>query len=548
MAGKSSICWMDGSWMSEKPKKLSFGGNQMKKIKFVNVLMVLTFAATLWGQQTEKQLTLDDCIVGALKNNLGLAVEVFNPQLADISVTQAKEKFVPSLVLGYDKQKTNQPSFSFIDAADQVQEQFNDYYGQLTQEIPTGGNFQLQLYSYQTETTANFQTINPRFGSQIRFNFTQPLLKNFGFKVSQREIIIAKTNTAISEIQLKQTLLDTIYNVEEAYWNYVGSIEYYKVMQESLELAKDLLAKNTREVEVGMLAPIEVLSAKSEVARREADILQAESMIKNTQDQLKTLLNLSSKEEIDLTKIVPTDTPTLEEREVSFEQALSMGLQMRPDLEAIRADMKNKNLDLSYAKNQLLPELNFQASFWSPGLSGTQILYEGGNPLTGKEIGSIPGKASEALKDAFKFKYKNWTLGLTLSIPITSIVTRAQYAQARVSLEQAQVNLQNQEQQAFLEIRNAVRDVQTNYKQVQAYKLARELAQEKLEAEQKKLKVGLATNYEVLLHQRDLADAQSSELRALIDYNLALAALDRALGTTLEKKNIKMTDIWASSD
>lgn len=521
----------------------------MKKKKFVNILLLaLAFGTTLWGQQAEKQLSLDDCIVGALKNNLSLAVEVFNPQLADISITQAKEKFVPSLVLGYDKQETNQPSYSFIDAADQVQEQYWDYYGRLTQEIPTGGNFQLSLASYETETTANFQTINPRFGSQIRFNFTQPLLKNFGFRVSQREIIIAKNNTAISEIQLKQTLLDTIYSVEEAYWNYVGSIEYHKVMQESLKLARDLLAKNTREVEVGMMAPIEVLSAKSEVARREADILQAEAQIKSAQDQLKTLLNLSSKEDIDLTKIVPTDTPTFEEKDVSFEEALSMGLQMRPDLQAIRADMKNKDLDLGYAKNQLLPELNFQASYWSPGLSGTQILYEGGNALTGNIIGTIPGKASEALKDAFKFKYKNWTFGITLSIPITSVITRAQYAQARVSLKQAQVNLQNQEQQAFLEIRNAVRDVQTNYKRVQAYKVAKELSEEKLGAEQKKLKVGLATNYEVLLHQRDLADAQSSELRALIDYNLSLAALDRALGTTLEKKNIKLTEVWSSTD
>jgi outer membrane protein TolC len=373
-------------------------------------------------------------------------------------------------------------------------------------------------------------------------------LKDFGFKVSQREIIIAKNNTAVSEIQLKQSVLDTIYSVEEAYWNYVGSIEYFRVMQESLKLAQDLLAKNTREVEVGMLAPIEVLSAKSEVARREADILQAEAEIKSAQDQLKTLMNLSSKEDIDLTKIVPTDTPTFEERQVSLEEALSMGLQMRPDLRAIRADMKNRDLDLSYAKNQLLPELNVLASLWSPGLSGTQLIYEGDNPLTGNIIGTVPGKSSDALRDAFKFKYKNWTVGLTLSIPITSIITRAQYAQARVSLDQAQVNLQNQEQQAFLEIRNAVRDVQTNYKRVQAYKVARELAEEKLAAEQKKLKVGMATNYEVLLHQRDLADAQSSELTAIIDYNLSLAALDRALGVTLEKKNIKMTEIWSSTD
>ncbi len=520
----------------------------MKKTKLLNILLILALATTLWSHQTEKQLSLDDCIVGALKRNLGLAVEVFNPQLADISITQAKEKFLPSLILGIDRQETNQPSFSWIEAGDQVQEQFRDYYGQLTQEIPTGGNFELQLYSYQTETTARFQTINPRFGSQIRFNFTQPILKNFGFKVSQREIIIAKNNTAISEIQLKQTLLDTIYSVEEAYWNYVGSIEYYKVMENSLKLAQDLLAKNKREVEVGMLAPIEVLTARSEVARREADILQAESLIKSRQDQLKTILNLSPMEDIDLTKIVPTDTPTFEEKVVSLEEALSTGLQMRPDLQAIRVDLKNKDFDLGYAKNQLLPELNFQASLWSPGLSGTQQIYENDNPLTGNIIGTVPGKSSDALRDAFQFKYKNWTLGVTLSIPITSIVTRAQYAQARVSLDQAQVNLQNQELQAFLEIRNAVRDVQTNYKQVQAYKLARELAQEKLEAEQKKLKVGLATNYEVLLHQRDLSDAQSSELRAIIDYNLALAALDRALGTTLEKKNIKMTDVWSTTD
>lgn len=520
----------------------------MRMRKLLNLLLIMAFATTLWGQQAEKQLSLDDCIFGALKNNLGLAVQVFNPQLADISITQAKEKFVPSLVFGFDKQETNEPSFSWIEAADQVQEQFWDYYGQFSQEIPTGGNFQLRMYSYKTETTAKFQTINPRYRSQIRFDFTQPLLKNFGFKVSRREIIIAKNNTAISDIQLKQTLLDTIYSVEEAYWNYVGSIENYKVMQQSLKLAQDLLAKNTREVEVGMLAPIEVLSAKSEVARREADILQAESLIKSTQDQLKTILNLSSKQEIDLMKIVPTDTPTFEEKDVSLEEALTMGLQMRPDLQEIRTDMKNKDLDLSYAKNQLLPELNFQASYWSPGLSGTQILYQDGNPLTENIVGTVPGKSSDALRDAFKFKYKNWTISLSLDIPITSIVTRAQYAQARVSLKQAQVNLQNQEQQAFLEIRNAVRDVQTNFKRVQAYKVARELAEEKLAAEQKKLKVGLATNYEVLLHQRDLADAQSAELSALIDYNLSLAALDRALGMTLEKKNIRLTEIWSSTD
>jgi len=513
-----------------------------------NLIFVLIFPAMMWGQQTEKHLSLNDCIVGAIKHNLGLAVEVLNPQIADISVAQAKEIFFPSLVFGYNRQKTESPAFSWLDATDQVEERYNDYSAQLSQLIPTGGRFSIDMFTYKNNTNRKFQEINPLYWSRLRFNFTQPLLKNFGSKVTRREIIVAQNNTEISESLLKQTLLGTIYDVEEAYWNLVYSIENLKVIQSSLELAQDLLAKNRREVEVGMLAPIEVLSAESEVASREADILQAEALIRSNDDRLKTILNLVVEADMELTKIVPTDTPTYEEREVSLEEALAIGLQKRPDLQASRIDLKNKDLDVSFAKNQLLPEINFQVAYWSPGISGTQILYQDDNPLTDVIVGTVPGDASDALKDAFNFKYTNWGIGLTLSIPINSVFSRAQYAQAKVSREQAELSLKNQEQQAFLEIRDAVRNVQTNYKRIQAYQLARQLAEEKLEAEEKKLKVGLTTNYLVLQHQRDLANTKSAELRAIIDYNLSLATLDRALGMTLDKRNIKMTQIWSIAD
>jgi outer membrane protein TolC len=132
---------------------------------------------------------------------------------------------------------------------------------------------------------------------------------------------------------------------------------------------------------------------------------------------------------------------------------------------------------------------------------------------------------------------------LTLSIPLNSVISRAEYAQARVNLDQAMFRLKNQEQQVFLEIKNAVRGVQTDYKRVHAYRIARELAEKKLDAEEKKLKVGLTTNYVVLQYQRDLADALSAELQAIIDYNLSLARLDKALGTTLKNKNIRFSEI-----
>ncbi len=520
-----------------------------KKKRLLNLVLVIALAPMLWGQQpTEKPMSLQECIVGALRNNLGLKVEVLNPQLSDLTAARANEIFFPSLTFGYNRQETNTPSYSWIDAADQVIQKYYDYSAQLTQLIPTGGNFDISFFSYSVDTSQRFQTINPRYGSRLSFTFTQPILKNFGFKVTRREIIIANNNTEISENRLKQAVLDTVYSVEEAYWNLVYSVENLKALQRSLELARDLLEKNTREVEVGMMAPIEVLSAQAEVARREADILQAEVMIKSNEDRLKTIMNLAAEEKIELIEIVPSETPSYEKREIGLEEALAMGKQYRPDLQVGRVELKSRDLDLSVAKNQLLPTLDLQASYWSPGVSGDQVLYLNDDPLTEVIVGTVPGGASNALRDAFNFKYKNWAVGLTLSIPITSVFSRAQYAQAKVNMEQAELNLRNTEQQALLEIRDAVRNVETGYKRVQAYKVARELAQQNLEAEEKKLKVGLTTNYQVLLLQRDLADAHSLELRATIDYNLALAALDRAMGITLDKKNIKMTQVWSRDE
>jgi outer membrane protein TolC len=214
----------------------------------------------------------------------------------------------------------------------------------------------------------------------------------------------------------------------------------------------------------------------------------------------------------------------------------------RPDLHSARTSVKNYELDLSYARNQLLPGLNLTASYSSPGISGDRILYLNNNPLSGVVIGSIPGGAADALKDTLNFKYQNWTVGLTLDIPISNVLSRAGYAQARVNMERALLTLKNQEQQAYLEIRNAVRAVETGNKRVQAYKVARELAEKKYEAEAEKLKVGLSTNYMLLQYQRDLANARSSELKATVDYTIALAALDRAMGVSLKKKNMQVQD------
>jgi outer membrane protein TolC len=515
----------------------------MQRILWVSIAVILVSAHPLSGQDDKISLSLEECIIGAIQYNLRIAVEVLNPEIADVSITRANEKYMPTLSFSTSNRETNTASYSWIDAAEEVRTTYSDYLVSLNQIIPTGGVFNITLDSYKNETNRRFQTINPRFGSTLAFNFTQPLIKNFGFKMNRREIIIAENTKDISDNLYQQTLLDAIYNVEEAYWILAYTIEDLKVKRQSLQLAQDLLEENKRKIEVGIMPPIEIYTAESEVANREADILQADRLAKNSQDRLKTILNLPIFEETESLEIIPADRPVFEKRQMDLNTALATALAHRPDLKATEINLQTREFEVSYAKNQLLPELNLQVSYWSPGISGTQILYLDNDPLTRTVVGTLPGAGTDALKDAFKFRYNNWQIGLTLNIPLNTVLTRAQLAEARLSLDQAKLRQKALEQEILLEIKTALRDVEMNYERVQAYRAARELAMKKLEAEQEKFKVGKSTNFFILQYQRDAADARTAELKSMVDYILSSARLDKAMGTTFETKKIRFSDI-----
>ena len=499
----------------------------------------------LQGQTAEKtiSLSLEQCIVKALNNNLSVAISVLTPQLSEISLAASKEKWLPNLSFGFSMRDTSQASYSFLDASDAVNTLNKTYSGDFSQLLPTGGTLTLTVDGNKTDSNRSFQSINPRYGGTLSFNFNQPLLRNFGMKMNRREIIIAQNNLDMSELDFKTTLQNIIYSVEEDYWNLVYSIENLKVREQSLKLAEDLLEKNRRAVEVGTMAPIDVLSAESTVASRRADIIETRASVKNNEDNLKTLINLSAEtDDVYLLTIIPTDQPGYEKVQVSLDQALATALDNRADLQSTQLNIKNRELNVSWAKNQMLPGLSLSARYWSPGITGDQIVYEG-NPLLGIIADTIPGSPSDAWKDAFGLKYANLSFSLTLDIPMDTIFTQTTLIQARVNLEQAILQLKNQEQQIFQEIRNAVRAVETNFERVQAYKVARDLSQRQLEGEEERLKVGLTTPYFVLEYQRDLRNAQIMELRSIMDYNLSLARLQRSTGVMLSEKNISISDV-----
>lgn len=507
------------------------------------LLALVLIAVPGFGQDGtgDLSLTLEDSIVRALKHNLNVAAEVINPGLAEAQVSLAKQVYAPTVQFDWGRDRYEQLSTWSLQQAGTYINKGTSASTSVVQRIPFGGSFQASLSYDRSESNQLFQNYNPSYTSRLSFVLTQPLLKNFGWTVSRREIIVAQHGFEASRSQFKDTLINTVYNVEAAYWNLVYAIENLKTQRLSLESGRDLLAKTRREVQVGTKAPIEVLNAEATVARREADILQAEALVKRSQDQLRTLLNLEVGAAAQGRGLMPSDKPEFKPFRITLEEALAKALARRPDLETARSTIATKAVNFRFAKNQRLPQLDLQLVKASPGISGRQYLYDPGDPF-GDPIGVVEGSASKAFKDSFKFLYNNWTAGLTLTIPVGDVIGKANYAYAKLDLEQAQARLESQEQQIYLEVSDAVRTLETAAKSVDAYRVARELAEKQLEAEMKKLNVGMSTNYFVLTYQDALASARSMELRALVDYNVALAKIAQVTGTTLEARNITLTD------
>lgn len=488
----------------------------------------------------ELVLSLEECIALALKNNLNLLVEKYNPEIADTSISLAKEIFLPSFDFNFGRQRQESPPYWWIQGATTIITKYQDYNFSLNQRLPIGGTFSLSFQSYRSDTNQAFQLINPRYGSTLRFDLFLPLLRDFGTKINRREIILAEKKAEVAWKQYAAAVAETIYTVEEAYWNLVFAVENLKVKQYSLQLARDLLRKNQKEVEVGKLAPIELLNAEAEVASREAELIQAERMVERAEQILHNLLNLEADAALAGVVIIPRDQPKFIPRKVLPEEALELALKKRPEIEQQKKNIEIREINLAIAKNELRPRLDFQLAYWSPGISGDRLLYLNDNPFLGIIVGREKGSASDSVRDALKLLYQNWQVALNFSIPLSNLISRANYASARLELERSQAQLKSLEQQIRFEVSDTLRDIETQAKRVEALRIAREMAEKRLQAEEKKMSVGLTTNYFVLQYQAELANARSLELRAIVDYILAWAKLEKLTGQSFVRYQDKI--------
>jgi outer membrane protein len=489
------------------------------------------------------RLTLDDAVKFALDRNLDIAVQRLNPEISDIAIAAVKAAYQPALTSTLATQSQTNPSTSVISGAGAGQGVTNGlstFTGGIAQNLPWGGGgFNVSLANTKNTTTNTTSLFNPSYNPTWVGQYTQPLLRGLRTDSTRQQIVVTKINRDISDVALRATITNTVSNVRNAYWDYVFAVQSVDVAQQSLDLANRLVQDNQTRVQVGTMAPIDVVQAQSQAATAQQNLVQAQAARQTAEIALKRLIVGGTQDPNWTASIDPIDRPDFVPEPVDIEAAVRRALSERTDLDIAHKDLEINDATLKFLRDQTLPQADFVASYGLVGLGGTQLITQGtGIGGTRTVVGTIPGGYSDALSSLFGAHFPRWTVSLNFSYPLGTSTADAAVARSRVQLNQIQAQIKQLELQVATDVTNAAITVTNNAQAVQAAQAAREFAQKQLEAEQSKFEVGMSTNYNVVLAQRDLANAQNTELGNIRSYRKSLVELERLQQTTLSSTGI----------
>jgi outer membrane protein TolC len=469
-------------------------------------------------------ISIDDAVRMALENNLGVQIERLNPQIQVLGISRSAAAYAPTLFSNLSRRNATAPPTDFLSASGSSVVTNGNFTttGGVQQLLKWGGaSYQLSIDGTRGTSNAAYTVFSPQLGSDFNAVYTQPLLKNFKIDATRQQLALSQNQAASADILLQQRVTQTARNVRAAYYALAGAISGLDVAQQSLDVARTSLKNNQTRVEVGTMAQIDIVSAEAEVASNEEGVIVAQAQIETAQDQLRTLVMNPNQPDFWSARFTPSEQPTLAPHEINIDAAVKNALQNRTDIRDFKKNMDTTDINLAYARNQKLPQLDVTARYGLTGIAGTQFQYDntGISPIV---VGQNVRPFSSALGDVFGNDFRTWSFGVNLSYPIGTSVADAAYAQVKLQKQQDQQNLQNLEMSVTAQVRQAGRDVNTNLRRVESTRRARELAEQKLTADNKRFAVGLASSFEVLQSQRDLSRARQSELSAVIDYNRSL--------------------------
>jgi outer membrane protein TolC len=543
-------------------------------------------------------LSLEDAISLALENNLNISVQKFLPWIAETQILKAKAGGIPQfantqqIVLGtspsvsfdpvvsgnVDWQRStipvNNPLLSGTGTSATIPSLTTNGYTYnfgYTQGFHTGTNFSTTLDTTRAASNSPQNLFNPFVQPVLTATLTQPLLNGFGILVNTRYILEAKNSLKIADSQLAQQVMATVTQTSNDYWELVYDRENVKVQEAAVGVSTKLYEDNKKQLQIGTMAPLDVLTAESQVATDQQNLIVAQT---TRLQQQTVLLNDITKNlmapDLQGIEIVPTTTIATPEivENIALDDAVKEAWQKRPEIYQSDLNLKNAGIEAKATKNALLPGLNVYAQYSATGLSGNSITSTSNIPssitpipsepivdsITGLQIGNeVVGfpvfpttlktnGLGAALSSLFENKFPTYAAGVTFSIPIRNRSAQSDNARALLNERVQQTQYRQTQNTIVLNVRNTMIALQQDRAQVAAAEKARNLAQRTLDAEQKKYQLGSSTSYNVVLRSRDLTAAEGTELRAKVNLEEALVNFNQAMGRTLEVNRITMAD------
>jgi HAE1 family hydrophobic/amphiphilic exporter-1 len=471
------------------------------------------------------KLTKDEAIRMAIQNNPELAAARFDPSIGDAQVAAARGAFMPTLQSGVLRNGQQQPPTNLFAGDSGIQTDLWSSNVSIGQLLPWGGgSYTAGLDAARTATDSLLTSLNPQLDAGLALGFSQPLLRDFKIDVPRAQLETSQRTRDILGSRFRESTVNTSADAERGYWGLVAALALVDVQQRSLELAQELERNNRARVDVGQAPPLDLVSARAEVALRQENLIIARTAALQTEDILRTLIVDPTRPDYWFIRLDPADRVPVIGPPPDVDAAVRRALGERTDLEQARSTIQITDTTVELSKSLTLPDLRVQANFNPTGVGGTRLIREGGFP--GTVVGSVDTSFGSALGQVFSVDYPTWTLGLTFSYPLGNSTAEANLARARLERDQAAARLRSSEVFAVREVRSAALRLEQNRQRIETTKVGAELAEQRLDAEQRRFEVGMSTSFLVIQAQRDLAVARNNALQALLDYQLAVIAFE----------------------
>jgi len=492
----------------------------------------LSVPAPLLIEDGALMLSLEDAVANALERNLGLVVERFAQEEAELMIQQNRGIYDLFTRADFQKLSDTSPAATGLDGALVQEFELMDLDLGLEQLVSTGGRVRFDWNNREQETNSLFALLNPSYRIDMDLTFIQPLLRNRGKLATNRNLLIAQTNRSISRETFELQVTGVILNVEAAYWNLAESIAQFGVAEESLDLAKQLHEQNIIRVEVGTLAPLELIQSEAGVASRELDIIRARAAIGDRSDVLRQLMNLERDADRWDLPITPTSDPFEQPETVGLDEAIEIALEKRPEIRQQQLALDNRQVDVDYFKNQRQARLDFAGTY---GLNGV------GGDITDPEFPS-DGDYLDAMDQILNADFDGWRVALNFAFPVQNRTAKANSAIAEVNYDRTLAVQKEVELGVITEVRRVARALEASLEAVQSAEVSRRLEERNYEAEQKRYDNGMSTSFQVLRIQEDLTQARSRYVDAVSAYRRALALHYQSIGMLIEESGVEIVD------